>query len=184
MADEIVVGMYDSRRDADEARRRLIAEGVRADRISIEDAAAAGDSPMPPQDRFAMREVGEPLPDERGVSGFIARMFSGALMDDANIEKYTEALRNGRCLVAVRVESDDKRQTAAAILQRGGPRVYSLPNAPSAWNEASANDPASIGGVDDDPLRPEGLLSDAEGLPAQSDETRLSRIGRGERGNR
>jgi hypothetical protein len=184
MADQIVVGMYESRGEADEARRRLIAEGVRDDRISIEGDAAASASPMPPQDRFAMREVGAPLPQDRGVSAFIARMFSGALMDEVNIGKYTEALRNGRCLLAVRVESDEKRQLAATILERGGPRVYSLPNAPSAWNEASANDPASIGGVDDDPTRPEGLLSDAEGLPVQSDETRLSSIRRSERGNR
>jgi hypothetical protein len=183
MADQIVVGMYESRGEADEARRRLIAEGVRDDRISIEGDAAASASPMPPQDRFAMREVGAPLPQDRGVA-FIARMFSGALMDEVNIGKYTEALRNGRCLLAVRVESDEKRQLAATILERGGPRVYSLPNAPSAWNEASANDPASIGGVDDDPMRPEGLLSDAEGLPVQSDETRLSSIRRSERGNR
>jgi hypothetical protein len=184
MADDIVVGMYDSRGDADDARRRLIAEGVRPDRISIEVGAAAGDSPMPPHDRFALREVDEPLPEDRGVSGFIARMFSGALMDDANIEKYTEALRNGRCLLTVRVESPAKRQIATTILGRGGPRVYSLPNAPSAWNEASGNDPASIGGVDDDPGRPEGLLSDAEGLPVEADEARLSRLRGGERNNR
>ena len=184
MADQIVVGMYESRGEADEARRRLIAEGVRDDRISIEGNGAASASPMPPPDRFAMREVGAPLPQDRGVSAFIARMFSGALIDDVNIGKYAEALHNGRCLLAVRVESDEKRQMTATILERGGPRVYSLPNAPTAWNEASANDATSIGGVDDDPMRPEGLLSDAEGLPVQSDETRLSRIRRSERSDR
>jgi len=94
-------------------------------------------------------------------------------MDDANVEKYTQGLRNGRSIVAVRVESDDKRRVASTILERGGPRIYSLPNAPTAWNEASANDPASIGGVDDDPARPEGLLTDAEGLPVDADEARL-----------
>lgn len=174
MADEIVVGMFDSRGEADEARQRLIAEGVRADRISIEEGPGPGESALPPGDRFALREVGEPLPEDRGVAGFIGRMFSGVLMDDANIGKYTEGLRNGRCIVAVRVESAHKRSVASTILTRGGPRVYSLPNAPTAWNEASANDPASIGGVDDDPARPEGLLTDAEGLPVQSDEARLA----------
>ncbi|HXR55757.1 MAG TPA: hypothetical protein VN858_03080 [Casimicrobiaceae bacterium] len=173
MADQIVVGMYDSRADAEAARARLIAEGVREDRIHVEVGAAPGEIPMPPQDRFAMREVDEPLPEDRGVSGFISRMFSGVLMDDANVEKYTQGLRNGRSIVAVRVESDDKRRVASTILERGGPRIYSLPNAPTAWNEASANDPASIGGVDDDPARPEGLLTDAEGLPVDADEARL-----------
>jgi hypothetical protein len=174
MADEIIVGMYDSRREAEEARERLIAQGVAADHITIEQGAAPGEVPMSPGDRVAMHEVGEPLPEDRGVSGFIARMFSGALMDNANIEQYTEALGNGRCLLAVRVDSDVKRHAVSTVLARGGPRTYSLPNAPTAWNEASANDPASIGGVDADPARPEGLLTDAKGLPAQADETRLS----------
>jgi len=174
MADEIIVGMYESYREAMEARSRLIEQGVHEDRISIEKGAAPGEMPLPPGDRFAMREVDEPLPEDRGLSGFIGRMFSGALMDDANIEKYTEALRNGRCLLAVRVDSDEKRRIASTVLARAGPRVYSLPNAPSAWNEASGNDPASIGGVNDDPGRPEGLLTDVEGLPVQADETRLS----------
>lgn len=174
MTNEIVVGMYDSRVDAEAARGRLIEKGVPAACIGIEAGSAVGDSPVPPGDRVAVRNVDEPLPEDRGVSGFIARMFSGALMDDANIEKYTEALRNGRCLVAVRVESDENRRIASAILAHGGPRIYSLPNASTAWNEASANDPASIGGIDDDPGRPEGLLGDAQGLPVQSDETRLA----------
>ena len=156
------------------AKMVLIEKGVPAACIGIKAGSAVGDSPVPPGDRVAVRNVDEPLPEDRGVSGFIARMFSGALMDDANIEKYTEALRNGRCLVAVRVESDENRRIASAILAHGGPRIYSLPNASTAWNEASANDPASIGGIDDDPGRPEGLLGDAQGLPVQSDETRLA----------
>ena len=171
MADEIVVGMYASRADAEAARARLIAEGVRKDRIHVEVGAASGEVPMSPGDRFAMREVDEP--EEHGASGFISRMFSGALIDDANVEKYTQGLRNGRSIVTVRVESDEKRRIASAILERSAPRIYSLPNAPTAWNEASANDPASIGGVDDDPARPEGLLTDAEGLPADADEAGL-----------
>lgn len=173
MTNEIVVGMYDSRREAEAARERLIEQGVREDRISIEAGPAPGESPPPPADRFAMREVDEGRPEDRGVAGFIGRMFSGAMLDDASIERYADALHNGRCLLAVRVASDEHRRVASSILASGGPRIYSLPNAPTAWNEASANDPASIGGVDDDPVRPGGLLGDAEGLLAQSDETRL-----------
>ncbi len=175
MADEIVVGMYASRADAEAARARLIAEGVREDRIHVEVGAAPGETPMSSGDRFGAHEVGGAPPGGRGMSGFIARMFSGALMDDSNVEKYTQGLRNGRSIVTVRVESGEKRRVASAILERSGPRVYSLPNAPTAWNEASANDPASIGGVDDDPARPEGLLTDAEGLPVDADEARLEK---------
>jgi len=176
MTEEIVVGMYDSRAEAEDARARLIEQGVREDRISIEEAEE------PPRgDRVARQEAAEPLPEDRGISGFIARMFSGALMDDANIRKYTEALHDGRCLLAVRTESVEKRQLASTILARGGPRIYALPNAPTGWNEASGNDPASIGGIDADPARPEGLLTDAEGLPVRADAARLSNAPRGNR---
>jgi hypothetical protein len=160
MNGEIVVGVYESRPDAEAAREQMIRNGVRADVISIEERPARGGSP--------------PEAGDHGVSGFIARMFSGALIDDAGAAQYAEALRNGRCVLTVRVGSDEHRTLATTTLARGSPRVYSLPNAPSAWNEASANDPASMGGVDDDPARPGGLLTDAEGLPARPDEMRLA----------
>ena len=164
MTNEIVVGVYDSRREAEAARAQLLAQGLREQQI------AAGASALPPRDRFAM----DAPPEDRGLSGFIGRMFSGALMDDENNAQYTEALRSGRCLLVVRSETRMQSQAATTVLERSGPRIYSLPNAPSAWSEATAGDPASIGGVDQDPARPAGLLDDAEGLSAQGDVTRLS----------
>jgi hypothetical protein len=159
MNDEMVVGVYDSRADAEAAREQMIRHGLRADLIRIEARPAHAETPPA---------------DDRGAAGFIARMFSGALIDDASVAQYDEALRNGRCVLTVRVGSDAHRKLATTTLARGSPRVYSLPNAPSGWNEASAGDPASIGGLDDDPARPGGLLADAEGLPARSDEMRLA----------
>ena len=179
MAREIVVGTYESRREADEARARLVAEGVPEDHIRMETGAAQAEMPMRPQDRTAMHEV-EP-PQERGLAGFVSRMFSGALMDDANVVQYADALRDGRCVLVVDVDSDEKRHAASTILERGGPRIYPLPNAPTGWNEAHLNDPASIGGVDDDPVRPEGLLRDVEGLPVDKDERRLRNAPQGGR---
>ncbi|HLX26978.1 MAG TPA: hypothetical protein VKV24_00625 [Casimicrobiaceae bacterium] len=171
MANEIVVGVYESPEEADAARERLIEEGVPDRNIRIEQGPPP-DVPMPPQDRAALEQVAKP--DEHGLSGFIGRMFSGALLDEGQIDEYADAFRNGRFVVVVHVDSDDRRRTASTILARGGPRIYSLPNAPTAWNEASAGDRASIGSVDDDPARPEGLLRDVEGLPAQGDDTRLA----------
>jgi hypothetical protein len=101
-------------------------------------------------------------------------MFSGALLDDADMTPYVDALSQGHYVVAVRTGSDRQRELASAALVRGGPRTYSLPNAPTAWNEARGNDPASIGGVDRDPGRPEGLLRDAKGLPAGTDAAGLA----------
>jgi hypothetical protein len=177
MTDEIIIGTFDSRGEAEAARDRLLAEGVAADAIHVECGPSAGEAPMPPGDRFAMHEVDEPPPAERGFAEVVSRMFSGALMDDANDEPYMDALRGGRCLLAVRYSSEHERRVAAAVLAPSTPQTYSLPNAPSGWNQASANDPPSIGGVDHDPARPQGLLSDAEGISAHADVDRLSQPG-------
>ena len=168
---EIIVGVYESRRDADPVRDRLVDNGVDASRIAIEQGPRSDQSPLPPADRFAMRAVEQP--DDRAAS-LVGPMFSGALLDDETVERYTHALRNGKCVLAVHTEGDDETRVAMTLLARGSPRVYSLPNAPTAWNEATAGDPASIGGADRDPARPEGLLDDAEGLPVASDLARLA----------
>jgi len=178
MTDEIIIGTYESREEAEAARERLIRDGVTADAIHVECGRAVGEAPMPPGDRFAMREVDRSRPEDRGLAGFIGRMFSGALMDDAKMAQYTEALRGGRCLLAVRYVSEHERKVAAAVLSPRGPQVHSLPNAPTGWNQASRNDPPSIGGVDHDPARPTGLLTDVEGISAESDVDRLSQSGR------
>ena len=171
----IIVGVYESRRDANTVRERLVDNGVDASRIAIEEGPRSDRSKISPGERFAMRAPEQP--DDRAAS-LVGRMFSGALLDDENVEQYTHALRDGKCVLAVRTEGDDETRVAMSLLARGGPRVYSLPNAPTAWNEATAGDPASIGGVDRDPARPEGLLDDAEGLPATSDRARLANASR------
>lgn len=171
MANEMVVGVYESRGEADAARARLIEECLPEERIRIEQRDSVGTVPMSPQDRVALQEV-EP-PPERGLAGVVSRMFSGFVIDDANVAHYADALHAGHSVVLVRVDSDEGRRTASTILERGGPRVYPLPNAPTGWNESHANDPASVGGVDDDPIRPEGLLTDVEGLAVDADEARL-----------
>ncbi|HEX6136329.1 MAG TPA: hypothetical protein VF059_01615 [Casimicrobiaceae bacterium] len=164
----MIVGVYESRRDADAARARLLEEGLHEGRIAV---AQGADADKPPAS-----VGGTPLTDDAtdGLAGFIGRMFSGAFPEDSARERYADALRNGRCVIAVRTESDAESNIATAILARAEPRVYSLPNAPSGWKEASAGDPASLGGVDDDPGRPQGLLDDAEGLGPDADRRRLS----------
>ncbi|HEY3460952.1 MAG TPA: hypothetical protein VGL52_09000, partial [Casimicrobiaceae bacterium] len=116
MTAEIIIGTYDSREEAEAARERLVRDGVAADGIHVECGPEAGQVPLSPGDRFAMREVDDSRPEERGLAGFIGRMFSGALMDDTKIEQYTEALRGGRCVLAVRYVSEHERRIAAAVL--------------------------------------------------------------------
>jgi len=103
-------------------------------------------------------------------------MFSGALMDDGHAEHSRQERENGRCILTVRPESGAQRRATLAVLGRAGPGIYSLPDAPSAWNEASAGDPSSVGGADRDPGRPSGLIEDAEGLSSGADVARLSRV--------
>jgi hypothetical protein len=55
-----------------------------------------------------------------------------------------------------------------------GPRIYSLPNSPTGWREASRGAMHSIGGGENDPGRPAGLLDDAGGLDTEDDRSRLS----------
>jgi hypothetical protein len=181
MASELIVGVYETRRDAEEARTRLLEQGLRDEQITIDEGPGADETTMPAGDRFATRAAGEPPPEDRGVAGFIRRMFSGALMDEANIEQYTQALRNGQSVIAVRTETDAESNVATSTLARAVPRVYALPNAPSGWGQATEGDRANIGGIDEDPARPEGLLEDAEGLPVDTDRTRLSNASRAPR---
>jgi hypothetical protein len=159
MGHAIIVGTYPSRTDAEAARGELVARGIAADRITVEQRAprASPDASASPQ-------------DEPGFAGIVARMFSGAL--------HVDALSRGHYVVAVHAGSRHQAELASAALVRGGPRTYSLPNAPTAWNEAAGNDPASVGGVEQDPGRPEGLLRDAKGLPASGDEAALERRSR------
>jgi hypothetical protein len=102
MMSEIVVGMYDSQREAAAARARLLAQGFRGQQVAIEEGQGAGEPASPPGDRVARRTGDEPATSARGMSGVIARMFSGALIDERNVESYIEGLRNGRCLLVVR----------------------------------------------------------------------------------
>jgi hypothetical protein len=179
MAGTVIVGVYDSRTDAQAARARLIEHGIPEERIQI--AQRTDDASERAQQRGEQRNVDEPLPEDRGVSGFISRMFSGALMEDTDIEKYSHAMRSGRCVVAVQTRDDDETNAATTIFTGASIRTYSLPNAPSGWREAPAGARPSIGDyVDRDPARPEGLMEDAAGLSADADRAlRKPRAGSG-----
>ena len=112
---EIIVGVYDSRRDAETARDRLVENGVDAGRVVIEEGPRPDQSALPPGDRFATRAVAQPRDD---ASTFVGRMFSGALIDDANVEHYTHALRDGKCVLAVRTNGADETRLATSLLAR------------------------------------------------------------------
>lgn len=69
---------------------------------------------------------------------------------------------------------DVDRAASALEAMRPGPRIYSLPNSPTGWGEASRGAANSIGGNDNDPARPTGLVRDVSGLGTDTDRSRLS----------
>jgi hypothetical protein len=165
MTGTLIVGVYESRSDAERARSHLIERGVAADRIHIEHQdAAVGDA-------SGGTKLNDGTPrDDRSVSGFIAKMFSGALLDDAEVAQYKQAVERGHAVLVVQTGDNDESDVTRSIVTGASVRSYSLPNAPTAWREATANDPPSIGDYRDrDPARPEGLLEDAEGFSVDAD---------------
>jgi hypothetical protein len=162
---KMIVSTFNSRREADAARQRLREHGFDDTRIRI--------------------EGGETAPAhtaERGLTGVIARMFSGILLDD-DIVRYSHAVRSGKCVLALHAP-DDAAAADATLVLRGlesadaiatlhGPEIYPMPNSPVGWNQATQGEPSTIG-ISSDPARPDGLVSDAQGLGTADDRERLA----------
>ncbi len=168
MAGTVVVGVYESQADAQAARARLVERGIPDERIRI--AQRTDDASEHPQRRPEKRDIDEPVSEDRGISGFISRMFSGAHMDDTDVEADSRAMERGRFVIAVQTEDDDESKAATTIFTGASIRTYSLPNAPSGWRDARSGARPSIGDyADGDPARPEGLIEDAAGLSVDAD---------------
>ncbi len=188
---KILVGTYRSRRDADDARERLLERGFNNTQISVEgpgtdEASGAGAN-------ASVEAWNAPASEARGLAGVISRMFSGLLPDKADRERYERAVRTGGVLVAVHGLDEGGVERAKPILERHGvvdehshasdigadvamtgrgPRIYTLPNAPSGWNEASEGERVSSG-PRGDPGRPEGLTRGTDELGAAEDRNRI-----------
>lgn len=148
----ILVGTYRSRRDADDARTRLLDNGFDDAQIRVEG---------PVGDALTRPNTSEAEPDSRtsgggGITGLIERMFSGFLPDEADHERYERAIRSGGSLVAVHGLDD-------------------AANAPSGWNEAIDGSRAATGRGLQDPARPEGLTRGTNQLGTSEDRERIER---------
>lgn len=105
---KILVGTYGSRRDADDARARLLERGFDDSQISVE-----GEHGRP-------EPVNPRTTQARGFRGVVARMFSDLFPDKADHERYDHAVRAGGALVAVHGLSDADAVRAKAILEQNG----------------------------------------------------------------
>lgn len=179
--ERMIVCAFNSRRDADTARRRLLDNGFDDARIRVEGGEAA---PTASVSAYAT--------EHPGLAGVIERMFSGILMDD-DVTRYAHAARKGQSVIAFRAPDDAAAASAASVLSEisseieascsstaaqskrssdlrdaemnittiPGPRIYPLPNAPTGWSETTRGERSSIGNMQNDPGRPTGLLHDA-----------------------
>lgn len=103
---KLLIGTYDSRADAERVRDALIAQGVPRHTIDIHGEQR--------------RDPDEPLPEDRGLAGFIGRMFSGALGDAESIRKYEAHVGRGGVVLAVRQLPDRLLDEAHVIMSRAG----------------------------------------------------------------
>lgn len=118
-----LVGTYASHADAMRVQHELERAGVPGASIQVHDGTR--------------RASTEPLPEDRGIAGFVRRMLSGATGDLANIRKYEVHAEGGGTVVIVEGVSDQLVDAATAAMgTRGNVDVHD-----DASSEARAPDP-------------------------------------------
>src|SRR3954454_25253651 len=101
----MLIGTYASREEAERVSGELASLGIDPGRIQIHARREPRDDPD------------EPLPEDRGVAGFIARMFSGVTGDASNLRKYEDHTARGGAVLVVDVSAtgDDLDRARAAM---------------------------------------------------------------------
>lgn len=129
----VVIGTYERRADAERAHQAILALGLGAE--------VSGSS------QVAQREdASDPLPEDRGIAGFIGRMFSGATGDLENIRKYEAHAQGGGVLVVARnvpeIQLEKVRAAMAGAVSvdvHGAGTTPASPDAMAAGGAAEAN---------------------------------------------
>jgi len=107
---KLLVGTYESHPDAEDTRRELLDQGFPQSQVNVHapDTAAAhsGDDAEPKA--------------QRGLAGFIARMFGDLMPDKADHERYERAVRTGSSLVTVHGLDKTGVERAKPILAQRG----------------------------------------------------------------
>ncbi|MDQ6620579.1 MAG: hypothetical protein M3Z31_12955 [Pseudomonadota bacterium] len=101
-----LVGTYASHDDAERVSGALVALGVAPNRIRLHSRDTA--------------QATEPLPEDRGLSGFIGRMFSGVTGEIANIRKYEAHAEQGGAVLAVEVDDSVDMSSIREAMREGG----------------------------------------------------------------
>jgi len=181
----VLVGSFDSREDAEEARRELAERGFGV-------ARAVDEGSHHPEDPRIVRRG--------GLTDLIENMFGG-FVDHPDYDQRSLA-EPGNWTIVAHVPPERHDDARAVLSRRGrvqtrigrspparavaaggevllfGPNAMALPNAPTNWNAGRGDNPPSIPGSLD-PGRPRGLLEDAAGLDPDYHDLRRTNGGRG-----
>jgi len=140
----MLIGTYASSEEAERVSGELASLCIDPGRIQVH---ARGEPRHDPD---------EPLPEDRGVAGFIGRMFSGVTGDASNIRKYEDhAARGGAVLVVdVSASGDDldraRDAMGADVDEYDSGAGSTAPDARAGADPASANEAiATVGGPQD-----------------------------------
>jgi hypothetical protein len=109
MAKKVLVGTYESHPDAEDTKRELLDEGFHDSQVNVHAPQAA-----------AASAAHEEPKAQRGLAGFIARMFGDLMPDKADHERYERALRTGSSLVTVHGLDQTGVERAKPILAQRG----------------------------------------------------------------
>ena len=107
--ERVLVGVFDSRDQAETARTQLRDCGIAGDRITMRNAARGDDA-----------SATSTTADQESHGGFFARLFGLVDDDDSRSPDYSEAVNRGNCVVVVDGIGDDRVDEAVRIMERSG----------------------------------------------------------------
>jgi hypothetical protein len=184
----MVVGMFNSRHEADMARQRLLEVGFDESQIRVQ----GGVSKDSVKDRATAYTEGE------GLAGTVEGIVRDMIVDSDARSWFERVASSGKSVVALDVADDSAAKMATSILNEvsgragpaaqraetavtdvktpdlnasdaelsatsAGPRTDNpLPNSPTGWDQATRGEANAIG-ILGDPARPDGLIQDAPG---------------------
>ncbi|HEX6794901.1 MAG TPA: DUF2382 domain-containing protein [Casimicrobiaceae bacterium] len=107
--ERVLVGVFDSKDQAETARRQLRDCGIAEDRITMRNAERGDET-----------RTTSTTADEESHGGFFARLFGLADDDESRSPVYSEAVNRGNCVVVVDGIGDDRVDEAVSIMERNG----------------------------------------------------------------
>jgi len=193
MTRRILVAVFDNRQSAEAARTALLANGVHATQMGMDsgsDGAPDAHGLTAVVARLMDGAAGEDDPRAGSYADAVDRGATLLVVNDLDDEGVARAsailLRNGATRVEPhpdghagsttthsRAANPGAQNELSAVTSVGGPQVYALPNAPTGWNRSL--DTAELRVKTEDPVRPEGELTDAVGLDPEADTELLAR---------